>query len=894
MPVEEQNLFVELNRRFRKLERKAKAEDVAVESYTARSLWQMDSLSWDALLKENRVVILGEPGSGKSWEMQERARLLNAQEGFAFYVRLDQLVERELLKLLDADEQSRFRRWRQSQNNAYFFLDSVDEAKFRKVSDFHAALNGFRNGLSSDLLLRAKLFLSSRISEWKPSADGFEFQRLFPMPPVEKRTGEGQSKQGENPNLPFLVAQLEPLDRNQVERFAAAKGVSDVQAFVGALDRAFAWEFACRPLDVTDLIGFWNAQGRIGSLTELVEFDVFSKLRPRESRDEFPLSEAKGREGAEWLAAASIFSRRFSFGVPDNGSTNAESLDPHACLPANWDREEARALLNRAIFDTAVYGQFRFHHRRVGEYLAAKWVAARMENGRPPCDLQQVLVEVVRGREVLRPSLRAIAAWLCCGSQRWNELVRNLVLETDPGIHLRYGDPACLSLDYRQQVLSALARLSSSRRRMWIQSSPDCLARLADPKLSAVIAALILDRGLAIDFRIELLDIVRHGRLAACIDAAMSVVASADEAETLQSHAASAIGAMEDAKAHSQLFQVVQRLPRIPNGLCTSVVRALYPKSISSAELVQLLAKTHQVREFGVDFPFHLESHFRSVVTPNEAGPLLKQLVALAQTPPLVLHGQRTIPVSDQFYWVGRVIPTALEVLFQKTTLSVEETAVAAGSLLLLSHIGEHSHEFERERVRVLNRSTMQHPGVRRDYLWRTAAEFRTEHRKEPTMSLELFDHWEGLRLCPEDFSWLVEDIGERTEPNDRLLALRLAIEAWDASGRTVGNRWCLRRAVARDASLRAAFRQSVVTGPLFPLKKFWYRNVRFKFGKWWWRRKFDSVITRWRWLREQFVLLRCLRLIESGKHFRWLERLSREADEETHSHWAPGKWSEP
>jgi hypothetical protein len=92
MPIQEQGSFVELNRRFRKIERKAKAEEAAVESYTASISWPMDSLSWDDLLKENRAVVLGEPGSGKSREMRERSRLLNGQGALAFFVRLDRLA----------------------------------------------------------------------------------------------------------------------------------------------------------------------------------------------------------------------------------------------------------------------------------------------------------------------------------------------------------------------------------------------------------------------------------------------------------------------------------------------------------------------------------------------------------------------------------------------------------------------------------------------------------------------------------------------------------------------------------------------------------------------------------------------------------------------------------
>jgi len=55
-----QQPFVELNRRFRKLDQTAKAEETALDSYTVGLLWPDKNLSWDDLLKESRVVVLGE------------------------------------------------------------------------------------------------------------------------------------------------------------------------------------------------------------------------------------------------------------------------------------------------------------------------------------------------------------------------------------------------------------------------------------------------------------------------------------------------------------------------------------------------------------------------------------------------------------------------------------------------------------------------------------------------------------------------------------------------------------------------------------------------------------------------------------------------------------------
>jgi hypothetical protein len=891
MPSEKQGSYIELNRRFRRLEPKEKAEQIAFESYTTSLLWPMGSLSWDDLLKENRAVVLGEPGSGKSWEMRQCAKRLNAEGEFAFFVRLDQLVDQKLSELFEADEQKRFNRWKAGQSVAHFFLDSVDEAKFRRISDFHATLSRFRNELGYNLLLRTKLFLSSRISEWKPLSDGLEFQRLFPVPPAEKRTVEGQTEV-ESEKSELLVVQLEPLDRNQTQLFAEASRVSNVPAFLDAIDRGFAWEFARRPLDVADLLGFWKEKGRVGSLTELIEFDVWSKLRQREGRNEFPLSEAEGLEGAEWLAAASLFCRRFSFDVPDDGVIGGDALSPRACLPAHWRDEQIRGLVSRAIFDSAAYGQFRFHHRRVGEYLAAKWISARMKQGCPTYVLDQLLANVVRGRKVIRPSLRSIAAWLCIGNEQWNQFVRQLIIETDPGIHLHYGDPARLPSDYRRQILAALSRISKKRRRMWIESSPDCLARLADVDLSSDIAALILDGSLASDFRIQLLDIVKYGRLIACIDAAMDVVKSPEEPEVLKSHAASAICAMEDFKSKARLFETVRQLPSIPNRLCSTIIEALYPKSLSPDQLMEILGKTEPVQELSVDMPFYLKSHFEKVVTPANAGDLLRRLVALTQTPPLIIHGQRTLHVSDKFCWVGKLFPPVLEFLLSKPKLEAEEAALVAESLQLLGQIREYEHSDHHDVVD-FNKSTIRHPAVRRNYLWRAVTQFRKDEAKEPSMSLDVFDHWSVLRLSPDDFPWLVHEIRTRTESADRLVVTRLAIETWDASGRTLRRRWHLRNAIRKDPVLLVTFQQSQVTSALFPIKRFWWRNIRYRFDKWWWVRKWSAVRRQYYRYKGQLVLRRNLRLLESGEQVGWLNKLVREADAKNHSHWAPSTWAD-
>lgn len=886
--------FVELDRRFRRLDEDTKSEDAAFASYTA-SIWGKNTdYGWDDLLKEFRVVILGEPGSGKTWELRERVKMLIARNEFAFFINLDGLVQRDLPALFGDTERARYNRWRQSTAPAYFFLDSVDEAKFRSLSDFYSALDRFAKELGDGLLLRAKIFLSSRISEWKPASDAFEIRRLFPLPPSMIRgDGEGKSKPAQNEQTVPLVVHIQPLDQAQVECLARASLVQNVPAFIQALDQAFAWEFARRPLDVSGLISFWKTNGRVGSLTELVEFDVATKLRPRANRNEHQLSEAEALVGATWLAAANLFSRKFSFLVTDDASADTEALNPAACLPAEWLEEQVRALLNRAIFDGAVYGHFRFHHRRIGEFLAAKWLAARVANGCPQNELEHLLVANVRGEKIFRPSMRPVAAWLCIGNDRWNHLVRNLVVEVDPEVHLNFGDAAKLPIEYRRRVLRSLAVRSKQRKRTWLQTSHDSLARFADVSLAADIREFILDKTLALDFRVEMLEIVRHGRLTECLNAAIAVIASDEEPDELKQYAAMAIEAVGSLESRIQLAQVTARLTKIPNRLCAAVARTLYPACIPASDLVALLAKSEPVREFSVDLPYHLDTHLESALLPEQAGVLLKELLGLAQCKPHTQHGNETVPISERFYWVAKLVPAILHKLFAKSELQPAEVEASAEACQLLGYYRECRHrDFAGDEIKGINELSQKQPRVRQLCIWKMAAAYRAKTKKEPLQSHDLFDYWEVLRLTSEDFNWLLADAGQRADVGDRVLALRLAIEAWDNAGRPFLLRWRLRQAAKREPELWSAYKQSAYSDCLLPVKRFWYRRIHHKYGKWWWIHKFRDFRSKWWWRwREQFTLYRNLKLISSGKPVHWLERLAREGDEQHHSHWATNSW---
>jgi hypothetical protein len=754
--------FIELDRRYHQLNPALTPEEAAFESYT-RSLLGMDhGLSWSDLLKHRLAVILGEPGSGKTEEFKQQARSGTVSGICYFFVRLDQLATQPLDLVLGSADYRRYRDWQQGTTGAIFFLDSVDEAKFQKLSDFYLALDRFRNAVGADALTRARIFLSCRISEWQPQRDRTELLERFPQPPslrIQDDTSENVKFDDTEKPDPLLIVQLIPLDRSRVERFAKARGVRNLEGFIAALDASHAWEFARRPVDVIDLANFWSERGRLGSLTELIEFNVENNLRASTRDQSDPLSPQEAREGAESLAAGVIFCRRFNFKVPDDTFLVQDAMDAFLIVPERWRAEQVRALLNRPLFDSAAYGRIRFHHRRVTEYLAAAWITTRMKQGCPATELKELLFELHEGRLIGRPAMAPVTAWLCCGNESWNNDVRGWVLEAAPKIHLQYGDPACLPVEHKRKILNALVRAYEGRSHIWITSESDSLARFSDPALTQEIAGMIRNRGLSPDLRVELIQLVWHGRLVPALDAVLDVIASNDEPDDLKSYAATAVRDAGDASSRQRLAEIAASLTTLPNKICRRIFEALYPETIDASSLIALLRKTEPVPTFSVDIPYYLKTHLKSVLRSENVADVLERLIELGHTPPHLVLDNKVTPISQRFYWVSQVVPTLVDMLLRKPILTPDESETVAKALSWVGLFRDHPPEYGDEKLQNVNELTRRHPSVRQRYFWRRVNEWRNEHNSEPKGQFDIFENYEDVHPEAEDLEWLTKDI---------------------------------------------------------------------------------------------------------------------------------------
>ena len=218
--------YIEIDRRFSRLHGSDRPEELAAASFLGGSLATSLTLGWTELLKERLVVVLGEPGSGKSWEFRARCASLQAKGENAFLIELERLVAGTFEALLAPADRERFQKWLRRGQTGWFFLDSVDEAKIRRSADFYAALDKVVAAIGG-AMDRARVLISSRISEWRPETDRQEVLGRFgpARPPHQPEALENG----------ISVAQIVPLDRDRVRIFAERRGIGNPDQFLAGV-----------------------------------------------------------------------------------------------------------------------------------------------------------------------------------------------------------------------------------------------------------------------------------------------------------------------------------------------------------------------------------------------------------------------------------------------------------------------------------------------------------------------------------------------------------------------------------------------------------------------------------------------------------------------------------
>ncbi len=881
--------YIDLNRRFAARDPKVAAEDLAQQSYDLdRWLTRGSSLTWSELLQKKGVtVVLGEPGSGRTWEFQAQQSRLQASGKTAFYVQLQHLVEHSVEDWLESDHERSFAKWREGTGEAIFFLDAVDEAKLRGVKDFEAALMHFRKSVGARNLSRASVLISCRVHQWDHPADCERVQRQLGLShsgdgPGDQTKRQAKSNSRDN-GAAIRVYVIQPLDRDRVAAYARHKKATDVDAFLTGLDQHHAWEFAGRPYDVDFLLGYWRRHGRLDHLSAMLEDLVSYQLieAKKDQADKQRLSPGRARDGAEALAAASVLCKRLDFFPPAPlPPPNETALSASACLPSDWSAPEIDALLDRPLFTAPSFGHIRFQHRRTAEFLAACWLRRAMKEC-SNAELHHLLFARVGNRLVIRESRAPLAVWLACLSDEpWALEIRRTLLHASPHAFFRFGDPSQLPGEYKQRIVNAFVARYQGRDATRTQLDDGTLSRLGDPALATTLNRHLLADDIAPGVKIELLQVATKGRVAGCVPAALELFKADTRRADLPNYALYLIQDCADREQKKHLAALTDSMPSICERISGTLVAILYPEIIG-VEGLELLVRRVWLNTSDTNMlVWKLNEHFGKLTENQHLTELINLLLRLTGLEDV----DEALQGRENCMWLSPCLLPLINRMLDRSALSNSDRLSLGHAIYRVASLKNSEFWFDTFIGEKLDFQTLtlNHPSVRR-YAFEFGMEAERKSAKpDPDLwwrGEKVFLHDLELDFSRHDMCWLLDSIKSLSDAEDKKVVFYFACRMWLKLG---SSREVLRE-IQQVAKAHHEFEEILKSyrknSRLFEIRQLWRRQRQRGFlnGRWWLLRKRECK-AEWNKIQNQFWLHRHIAPISEGRRPDVVHTLVRQA----------------
>jgi hypothetical protein len=649
------NCYIKLNRKFIPVNRinENKPEnmmDIFVED-------SIKYISWDDLLKKNRVVVLAEPGTGKTLEFETITKQLRKSKHYAFFCRIELLQYLDIKNCLDIDTAQKLDEWLSGNQEGYFFLDSVDEARLKSHSAFEIALRKFKNTIHEKLDL-SKIFVSCRVSNWRARHDLSLFLSIFPDPNIQKfenfdpNIEDSSLKDKKNNTNNQTVFKLLPLNKEQIEIFVKHKDINNTEEFMDAIDRSGTLSFAERPQDLLDLIVYWKSNGHFGRYQEMLDFNIQKKLV--ENNPDFDdiksLSKDMAILGAERLAAEMTLQKKSSILLPDTSvdiDLSVQSIEAKEAL-SDWSPKDIHILLNRPIFDVAIYGTVKFHHRSIQEYLMAQWLNRLIKAGKPIESIENLFFTRKYERDVVVPSMRAIASWLALRDDR----ILNRLWEIAPETLVENGDPSALPIENKKKLLESLAEFYAEHNYSDRLINNKMIGRLADNKLASTINDLLQKYRSNDQICMLLLSIIRQGQISESAEVALTFAIDENANEYIRSFAIHVVDKAGTRDQQLKIFNtMIKDITKLSSNIIGEFCIIFFPKILSVQQLISIIKQLDPPKNHSFsNLLEHIETLANNDLSDEELQTFLKVLYTLLKTKPFIEEDE--CHLSKKYAWL--------------------------------------------------------------------------------------------------------------------------------------------------------------------------------------------------------------------------------------------------
>ena len=384
-------------------------------------------------------ALLSEPGAGKTEAFKKEAKAAGGQ-----YLRITDFIYSDVSS-----------EWQ----GKTLFLDGLDEV--RAGSGNISILCKIREQLRH--LGSPRFRIACRAADWFGSSDREDI--------------EGASPDGE-----ITVLLLEPLSEDDTLVILRENhGIEDPDAFIKKAQRRGVANLLDNPQTLGLLAsairdGQWPTTRQNTFQLACEKLTEENNKRHRDIKRSHPESTENLLDAAGHLCAVLLLSDKTGIALdPRQANEHFPYLDD--CAPP--ERDAAYEVVRRKLFRPEKEECFIPSHRSIAEYLAARWLAARIDHCGLPLGRILNLMLGRDGRTVA--GLRGLYGWLALHCQA----ARTRMIVADPLTVIVYGDAKPLPLQDKQRLLAGLRHEADSYTAFHRDiSSSHSFGALADPELT--------------------------------------------------------------------------------------------------------------------------------------------------------------------------------------------------------------------------------------------------------------------------------------------------------------------------------------------------------------------------------------------------------------------------